>query len=467
MSPIVAIMSSKLAPELIFGFGQLASVGAYIGFALSSSFTGFVISAVSQGIGSASIVVGGMAIMVKLAPKRRRGLYISLAYSGVGHAAIIAPVLCGVMYDKLGHTWTYIIPGSFCVTTAITSVIVLTCQKKQYAGFYRRLSNLTTLFDTEDLADDSEELLGLSQIIPILKGIFSLFTSYFAYFGLFLSGFAYGSFQSVIPEYTTNFDGGQTLFTTNLLWAGGAVVYSIVVLIVGYLVDKFGAPKLLISALIACIIFFPLIQYMAISIGGILGAICAIFGSIAITDGCKYPYATEIVDESVESKTIAFTGVSDVLSRRFGDAPLENIEGYRNRAVDESRGAGPARIVGFCLVEVATNGGGALGGIFGKRLYDSNGLSGLGIFIASVFGGYLLLFASLYAARICICSKKGDGSGQGGTVTFVTPEQSVQENEPQRELSALSQPVGDVGNPESERPQINTITSPNEHQRTL
>jgi predicted MFS family arabinose efflux permease len=67
-SPVLVLLSSRISPELLFCFGQIGIVAAYAGCAFSTSFSGFVISRVSQGIGVASVMVAGMSLLVKVVP---------------------------------------------------------------------------------------------------------------------------------------------------------------------------------------------------------------------------------------------------------------------------------------------------------------------------------------------------------------------------------------------------------------
>ena len=125
--PLFALVSAKLPVYLLFSIGGFCVAGSMTGVAFSVSETGFLISRGLHGIGTSGLMVGGMSILMRCVRKKERGRYSSIAYSSAGHAPLVAPILSGLMYDKLGQTWTFLIIAM--LTYAVTAVSFLALAK--------------------------------------------------------------------------------------------------------------------------------------------------------------------------------------------------------------------------------------------------------------------------------------------------------------------------------------------------
>jgi MFS family permease len=304
---------------------------------------------------------------------------------------------------------------------------------------------LSQLLDDEDLAEADQQLLKLSHIVPILREIFSIYISYFCYIGLFVTGLAFGCFESSLPTYTTDFDGGQSVLTTNLIYSSGSLAFSILTPVVGILSDLGGPSKLLLAALIGNIIIYPLISTMAVSIGGIVAAVCCVFIANTFADSSKYANATEIVDEAVMSADSTFHDYFKQMRGNMTDdqGSLENSEGLQDRTMDDNNGAGPMRVIGFCLVEVAVEGGRATGNVIGKRVYENNGLYGVGVLVAAITGGVVFTLGAIYIAKRLIMGKK-QSRNKSSSTNFSTTDQAPVESD--KEPPFLIQPVIEAEN---------------------
>jgi len=344
VSPILAIMASRWSPVDLFCFGQFAITGAYFGCAFSSSFAGFLVSRIAQGVGIASVMVSGMSLLVEAVPKDRRGRYISFAYSGLAHASLVAPVLSAVMYDNLGQIWTFLIPGITTLASAVSALVFLN----------RYLRNKPDSADP--LSPDPPKQLDRKLIIPIVKSIFSFSLAYLTYLGILSCGFAYGCIETSIPQYMA--DRGESVLTSNLLWSSGALTFALFAPIIGWLIDKFGPTIFLVSAMVSYVVVGPLILFMAVSVGGIAGTIIVTTFIEAVAEISVYPLATLVVEAAC------------ILIKTPPD---------------------PVHIVGFCLVEIFVQAGFAIGNIVGKIFFDWSGLYGIGIGISSVPAATILV----------------------------------------------------------------------------
>ena len=118
--PIFALVSSKLPASLLFSIGGFCIAGAMTSLAFATREPGYIISRTLQGIGTSGLMVGGMSVLMRCVDKTERGRYSSIAYSSAGHATLVAPVLSGLMYDKLGQMWTFLIIAI--ATFAVTAI---------------------------------------------------------------------------------------------------------------------------------------------------------------------------------------------------------------------------------------------------------------------------------------------------------------------------------------------------------
>ena len=351
VSPILAIMASRWSPIDLFCFGQFAIGGAYFGCAFSSSFVGFLVSRIAQGMGIASVMVSGMSLLIEAVPKDQRGRYISFAYAALAHASLVAPVLSAVMYDNLGQTWTFLIPGIVTLGSASSALVFLN----------RFLRHKPTDSDPQS-PDSATKHLDRKFIIPIFKSIFCLSIAYLTYLGILSCGFAYGCVETSVPQYMT--DIGESVLTSNLLWSSGALTFALFAPLIGWLIDKFGPSIFVISAMLSYVIIGPFVHLITTaSVGGIAGTIILLTFIQATAEISIYPLATLVVEAACA-----------VLK-----TPPDSVH-----------------IVGFCLVEMFVQAGFAIGNLVGKLFYDWKGLYGVGIGISSVPGATILLITFIH-----------------------------------------------------------------------
>ena len=280
-SPIVAVLSYRISTQIIFSFGVFCICGAFAGIAFASTVVGFVAARSVQGIGVASIMVAGMSILVMAVPKEKRGKYTSFAYSALGHSTLISPLLSGLMYDRLGQMWTFLIPGIATFFAAIISVIVL--------------SRLDTTYD---------QPVSIS-IVKIKGSVLSILTyplSYISFIGIMSAGVSFGCFESTVPAILLH--QLNSVIKTNLMWSIGPLMFTILAPILGYLIDKFGPIYVFISGLFFYAIFYPLFSTIAVNIAG-LGAIVALaFACEAILEVSVYPIMAAVVDARQPAATL-------------------------------------------------------------------------------------------------------------------------------------------------------------------
>ena len=338
MGPVFALSSSKLPTTLLFTVGSFGIVAAYTGIAFAVSEAGFYTARVLHGIGTSGLMIGGMSVLMRCVPKKKRGKYTSIAFSSVGHSTLVAPILSGVMYDKLGQTWTFLIP-------AITA---LTCACVSYILLMRAVA--TPSYDSTDSGIQS---IRKSDMWPCVVQIFTNPMTFLVLVGIFSDGFSFGSCESTLPAILTEWDGHSLdVVTASLIYSVGPLVFTICAPIAGWFVDRVGHYKVMIFGLCMFVIFFPLFQLFDDTLVG-LGACFAIaFGIVAIVEVSVYPCIAAIV----ESTNIA-----------------------------------NAEAIGFALGDMCIQAGFAIGNLAGRRLYDWGGMLAMGVFIAGWDGLVILI----------------------------------------------------------------------------
>lgn len=299
-SPIVAFLSSRFPSQWIFCFGLFCIAGAYLGIALSFSVAGFVTSRAVQGLGVASIMVAGMSILVRAVPKEKRGKYTSFAYSALGHSTLISPLLSGVMYEKLGQMWTFLIPGIATFFAAIFSTIILARIPKSDPVDPSLLSFLKS----------AGSVLSFAPAIAALVGIFS-------------AGVSFGCLEATLPALLTE---QLDVIKTNLMWSIGPLVFTIAAPVLGILIDKFSPSKVFVSGFFLYALFYPLFSTFAKTLGG-LGAVIAVsFMTESVIEVAVYPVMAQIVDERKPAATLTIAYAINEMSIQAGFA-VGNILG--------------------------------------------------------------------------------------------------------------------------------------------
>ena len=340
--PAFAFVSVKFPPRHIFSMGGLCLAGCMTGIAFSTNQMGFLISRALHGIGTAGLMVGGMTILLRSIEKHEKGRYASIAYSSVGHAALVAPVLSGLMYDHLGQMWTFLIIAILTYAVTIVSSIAL--------------SRIAIDQPASDFTP-AEKLV----IWPCVRSILQKPITYVALAGILSDGLSFGSCETTLPAALVDWGNGSlSVLTTSLIYTVGPIAFTIVVPIAGYVIDKTKHYKVMLFGLLLFTIVFPLFHIFTQSLAG-LGACIGL--SFAIAGTCEvaiYPFISEIA---------------------------------------ESTGIPHADTVGYAMNELFIHAGYALGDLAGRALVDWNGFFAMGMFMAG-WDLLALAFASLVLLMI-------------------------------------------------------------------
>jgi len=376
MGPVFALSSSKLPTTLLFSLGSFALVGAYTGIAFATSEGGFFAGRVLHGIGTSGLMIGGMSVLMKCVPKKKRGKYTSIAYSSAGHSTLVAPVLSGVMYDKLGQTWSFLIPG----------IATFICAAVSYILLARAVATPKHLESSESRIQS----MSRSDMWPCVKKIFSNPLSFIVLVGIFSDGFSFGSCESTLPAILTEWDNNSLdVVISSLIYSIGPLMFTICAPIAGWFVDKVGHYKVMIFGLFLFVLFFPLFQLFDDTLAGVGACIGIAFGIASIVEVAVYPCIAAIV---------------------------------------ESTNIPHAHAIGYALGDMFVQAGYAIGNLAGRRLYDWGGMLAMGTFIAG-WDALVVIVSVIIMWRYHIkeCSKPvtpGDESPRHVTVA----EPSITEN---------------------------------------
>ena len=330
MGPALALLSSHIPLLFMFTACSFSIALAYTGIAFSSSMAAFLVSRALHGIGTSGLMVGGMSVLMRCVSREQRGRYSSIAYSAAGHAALVAPILSGVMYDFLGQEWTFLIPAILTVAVTVVSFLVL-----------RRALSIPVLHHTESQITT----INKSDMWPCVKLIFANPFSFIALAGIFSQGFSFGTCESTLPQMLNDWDNSSLpVLTTSLIYSVGPLTFTLLAPLVGFMIDRVGHYKVLLFALCMYTVCFPFFHMLEVTLPGLGACIGIAFGITVIAEVSVFPLIAEIV----EATKIA-----------------------------------NADAIGYALNEMFVQGGYATGNVVGRQLVDWGGLLGMGVFIAS------------------------------------------------------------------------------------
>ncbi len=371
MGPVFALSSSKLPTTLLFSLGSFALVGAYTGIAFATSEAGFFAGRVLHGIGTSGLMIGGMSVLMRCVPKKKRGKYTSIAYSSAGHSTLVAPVLSGVMYDKLGQTWTFLIPG----------IATFLCAAVSYVLLMRAVATPKHIESSESRIQSMRK----SDMWPCVVKIFTNPLSFIVLVGIFSDGFSFGSCESTLPAILAEWNNGSLdVIISSLIYSVGPLMFTICAPIAGWFVDKVGHYKVMIFGLSMFVIFFPLFQLFDDTLAGVGACIGIAFGIASVVEVAVYPCIAAIV----ESTNIAH-----------------------------------ADAIGYALGDMFIQAGYAIGNLAGRRLYDWGGMLAMGVSIAG-WDALIVLISVFILTRLSRKEQKTENFQQENS----PPRQTVVED---------------------------------------
>ena len=292
--PAFALLSSKLPASLLFSIGGFSLCGSMTGLAFSNTLTGFLISRALHGVGTSGLMVGGMSILMRCVRKKERGRYTSIAYSAAGHAPLLAPVLSGLMYDFLGQTWMFL----------IISILTFSVTGAAYLILNREVKS-PVLSESESQIATIEA----SEMWPCVRRIFKNPMTTVALTGILSHGFSFGCCESVLPVYLTDWDSNSlSVLTTSLIYSVGPLTFTVVAPIAGYMVDRVGHYKVLLTGITLYAVLFPLFQLFVDSLVGLGACIALSFGICAVCEVSVFPFIADIAEKTdiAHADTIAF-----------------------------------------------------------------------------------------------------------------------------------------------------------------
>jgi MFS family permease len=340
MGPAMALASPKLPPVLIFTIGGVGLGGSYIALAFATNLSGFLIARGLHGIGTSGLMVGGMSVLMRCVPKHSRGHYTSIAYSAAGHAPLVAPLLSGLMYDKMGQAWAYLIPGIMMTAICVGSLFGLT-----------KLINRKGDLEGEVGVPPSRSASTTMQqkdMWPCFKHIMKNPWTFIALAGIFCDGFSFGCCESTLPMILTDWDGGLSVLKTSLIYSVGPLTFTIVAPLAGYLVDRIGHYKVLLIGLGLYTAAFPFFDILVqTSLYGLGTCLVIAFMGASIMEVAIYPLIASVTEST----------------------------GYAN-----------SDTIGYALNELSIQAGFAIGNLAGRQLLNWNGLLAMGLFVAGIDG---------------------------------------------------------------------------------
>jgi EmrB/QacA subfamily drug resistance transporter len=102
-------LGDRFGPKNLYLVGLVLFTGASLWCGLTGTIDQLVVARVVQGLGASMMTPQTMAVITRTFPSDRRGQALSLWGAVAGIAALVGPILGGVLVDRLGGEWVFFV----------------------------------------------------------------------------------------------------------------------------------------------------------------------------------------------------------------------------------------------------------------------------------------------------------------------------------------------------------------------
>lgn len=238
LSPLVSKRLSGDNFKRNYIIGLIIYALAYVGYGLTTDRFVFYFLSLFVGFGSLSTTIIPASILISNWFVEKRGLALSLAFSGLGIGGIVFSQLVTFLINTFNYQVAYVIYGSLMLIIGLPIILFLIKVKPEDMGL--------TPYGTEDSVNvESDRTIDTKEVKPTSSG--SILSTHFILLlvGAMLIGIVNNSGFGQFPPVLANMHGDATAAAIISVYSGIGIIGKIAL---GHIHDRYGAIKSTIYA---------------------------------------------------------------------------------------------------------------------------------------------------------------------------------------------------------------------------
>lgn len=238
LSPLVSKRLSGDNFKRNYIIGLIIYALAYVGYGLTTDRFVFYFLSLFVGFGSLSTTIIPASILISNWFVEKRGLALSLAFSGLGIGGIVFSQLVTFLINTFNYQVAYVIYGSLMLIIGLPIILFLIKVKPEDMGL--------TPYGKEDSVNvESDRTIDTKEVKPTSSG--SILSTHFILLlvGAMLIGIVNNSGFGQFPPVLANMHGDATAATIISVYSGIGIIGKIAL---GHIHDRYGAIKSTIYA---------------------------------------------------------------------------------------------------------------------------------------------------------------------------------------------------------------------------
>lgn len=238
LSPLVSKRLSGDNFKRNYIIGLVIYALAYVGYGLTTDRLVFYFLSLFVGFGSLSTTIIPASILISNWFVEKRGLALSLAFSGLGIGGIVFSQLVTFLINTFNYQVAYVIYGSLMLIIGLPIILFLIKVKPEDMGL--------TPYGTEDSVNvESDRTIDTKEVKPTSSG--SILSTHFILLlvGAMLIGIVNNSGFGQFPPVLANMHGDATAAAIISVYSGIGIIGKIAL---GHIHDRYGAIKSTIYA---------------------------------------------------------------------------------------------------------------------------------------------------------------------------------------------------------------------------
>ena len=233
LSPIVSKQLSGNYFKRYYIISLIIYAVAYVGYGLTTDRMVFYFLSLFVGFGSLSTTIIPVTILISHWFKDKRGLALSLAFSGLGIGGIVFSQLVTFLINTYNYQVAYMIYGSLMLIIGLPVILFIIKVKPEEMGL-TPYGKEDSVYDKSDKQFDSDDMNPRSSK-SILSGSFVLLL-----IGAVLVGVVNNSGFGQFPPVLANLHGEATAAQIISVYSGIGIIGKI---LLGHINDRYGAIK--------------------------------------------------------------------------------------------------------------------------------------------------------------------------------------------------------------------------------